>query len=68
MSDTAAFSDRFVEAYSTETGEKYRIPKAWLDHPTLGKGFRKTPKARAAANQPAVTDSAPELRPETDQA
>ena len=38
----------FIDAYSTTTGQKQRIPRAWLDHPVLGKGFQKTPRQKAS--------------------
>lgn len=38
----------FVDAYSTATGEKHRVPAAWFDHPRLKKGLRKTPLQKAA--------------------
>jgi hypothetical protein len=40
--------DQFVDVYAKDTGKKHRIPPHWLDHPVLGKPFRKTPKTRAA--------------------
>ncbi|MBB3041222.1 hypothetical protein [Nocardioides soli] len=40
--------DGLTSAYRVDTGEKVRIPPHWLDHPTLGKPFRRTPKSRAA--------------------
>jgi hypothetical protein len=54
-------SDGFVNAYSTTTGDKHRIPAHWVDHPVLGKGFRKTPKqnARDAADGPPVNSNTP---------
>ncbi len=36
-----------INAYRVDTGEKVRIPEHWLDDPTLGKPFRKTPAQRA---------------------
>lgn len=50
----------FVDVYAKTTGEKYRVPAHWMDHPTLSKPFRKTPKQRGADGEPAsatpVTD------------
>jgi len=46
-----------IEAYRVDTGEKVRIPAHWIDHPTLGKPFRKTPKQKASER---ANDSAPE--------
>lgn len=37
---------KFVPVYSKTTGLKHRVPEHWLDHPVLGKGFRKTPLQR----------------------
>lgn len=34
---------RFVDVYSKATGARHRVPAHWMDHPTLGKPFRKTP-------------------------
>lgn len=53
--------DRFVDAYDKKTGDRCRVPAHWLDHPTLGKPFRKTPKphtggAAAAPSATPVTD------------
>ena len=36
-----------IWAYRTDTGEKVQIPEHFLDHPTLGKPFRKTPSQKA---------------------
>lgn len=30
-------------------GEKQRIPRRWLDHPVLGRGFRMPPSAKPKA-------------------
>lgn len=58
-------SDRFVNAYDKDTGLKHRIPRHWLDHPTLGAPFRKTPKQRATDGT--NTDkTAPSVTPATD--
>ncbi|WP_435744903.1 hypothetical protein [Nocardioides sp. SYSU DS0663] len=37
----------FINVYSRATGEKHRVPKHFMDHPTLKKPFRLTPKQRA---------------------
>lgn len=37
----------FVDVYAVTTGTKQRIPAAWLDHPVLGRQFRKTPSSTA---------------------
>lgn len=50
----------FVDAYSTATGRKQRVPAHYLDHPVLGKGLAKTPRIKArekAAETPADTTS-----------
>lgn len=39
---------QFVNVYSRATGLKHRVPAHWMDHPTLSKPFRKTPKQTAA--------------------
>lgn len=44
MSNTPAFDDRFVTAVNTR-GEKQTIPAHWLDHPVLGRGFRRPASA-----------------------
>lgn len=36
-----------IDAYRKDTGEKVRVPEHWIDHPTLGKPFRKTPQQKA---------------------
>lgn len=46
---------KFTNAYNSTTGEKVRIPAAWLDHPKLSKGFRKTPLQKAADTKQAAT-------------
>ncbi len=38
---------RFIEAYVVATGVKVRVPRAWVDHPVLWQGLRKTPSDRA---------------------
>jgi hypothetical protein len=52
-----------VQVYRKDTGEKVWVPEHYLDHPTLGKPFRKTPtqksrdseaEQRAAAEQAAL--------------
>ncbi len=40
--------DTHVTAVSKATGRKARIPRAWLDHPVLGKGWKLPPSARTA--------------------
>lgn len=40
----------FVEVYSKATGKKQVVPEHWLNHPVHGKGFAKTPSAKA--NEP----------------
>jgi hypothetical protein len=56
----------FVDVYSKTTGRKQRVPEHWLDHPTLGRNFRKTPlsakqqrEAEAAAAVPANHNTPP---------
>ena len=39
----------FVWAYSTSTGRKARVPAHYLDHPVIGKWWRKTPLSQKAA-------------------
>lgn len=41
-----------IQVYRSQTGERVTIPEHWLDHPELGKGFRKTkpPAAQVEAN------------------
>lgn len=46
---------RFINAYSSTTGKKTRIPAAWLDHKVLSRGFRKTPLQKAAETKKAAT-------------
>lgn len=48
-----------VPAYRKDTGEKVYVPEHWLDHRTLGKPFRKTPKTPPAPRGPVVTEKAP---------
>lgn len=42
-------------------GDKQMIPERWLDHPTLGKGFRRSRRRQAqtptASTRPVVVDS-----------
>lgn len=39
-----------TEVYNQASGEKqpHPVPRAWLDHPVLGKGLSETPSAKAA--------------------
>lgn len=39
----------FVDAYSTTTGRKARIPAHWLEHKKLRAGWRKTPLSESRA-------------------
>lgn len=53
--------DRFVDVFAKKTGDRYRVPAHWLDHPELGKPFRRTPKpgtggAKAARSATPDTD------------
>lgn len=48
-------ASKFVNAYSSITGEKARVPAAWFDHPALSKGIRKTPLQKAAETKRAAT-------------
>lgn len=50
--------DGFVEVYAKSTGRKQWVPEHWLDHPTLGRDFEKTPSTRA--------QEAPSGEPSTD--
>jgi len=43
---------RFVYAVAKATNEKVLIPRRWLDHPTLGKGFKLPPSGRARQSPP----------------
>lgn len=47
----------FVNAYSSATGQKLRVPARWLDHPKLRKGLRKTPLQKAAETAPVNGDN-----------
>jgi hypothetical protein len=51
-----------ITAYRKDTGEEVRIPEHFLDHPELGKPFRKTrpsdKPARAQADAGASTNKA----------
>jgi hypothetical protein len=53
---------KFVTAWRKDNGEKTRVPKRWLDHPTLGEPFTTTePKGtatRSTATPPATTRAA----------
>lgn len=49
----------FINAYSSATGHKHRVPAHWLDHPKLRKGLRKTPLQRAADTQRAASTPDP---------
>lgn len=40
----------FVEAYSTVTGRKQRVPEHFIGHPVLGRNLSLTPSAKAAAS------------------
>lgn len=44
------FDPRFVDAYSTATGKKQRIPKHWLNDPVQKSRFSLAPQARDAAS------------------
>jgi len=55
--------DNFVDAYVIATGEKQRIPRHWLDHPTLGAPFRLTPKAAAKQRRAAETADPADAEP-----
>lgn len=46
MPEQAAFDDTFVDAYSTTTGRKQRVPRHFIGHPVLGAGLALTPSAR----------------------
>lgn len=49
---------KFINVYDRKSGNKHRVPAHWMDHPTLSKPFRKTPKQRASETESAtpVTD------------
>lgn len=50
-----------ITAYRKDTGEEVRIPEHFLDHPELGKPFRKTkPTAQStgSAAAPKAADAA----------
>ncbi len=44
----------FVDVYSKATGRKHRVPAHWMDNPVLSKPFRKSPRTRAAEQEPPV--------------
>lgn len=47
----------FTTVYVKKTGEKTRVPTAWLEHPKLGAPFTKTPPKQGGKQAaPAVTD------------
>ena len=43
-------------------GQKQMIPAHWLDHPTLGKGFRRSRRRQAQAPRPSAPQSPPAPR------
>ncbi|MCL8026312.1 hypothetical protein [Nocardioides bruguierae] len=47
----------FIWVYRKDNGEKQRVPAHWMDHRVLSRPFRKTPKTRAAEQQPESTTS-----------
>ena len=53
-----------TEVYNQASGEKqpHPVPRAWLDHPVLGKGLSETPSAKAATPTP-EPDQAPASKP-----
>lgn len=40
-----------IQVYREDTGDKVWIPKFWMDHPVLSRGFRTLPSERDAENQ-----------------
>lgn len=42
--------EQFITAYSVATGRKHDVPEEWLDHPILGRDFRRTPSDSPAGN------------------
>lgn len=53
----------FVDAFAVSTGRPVRVPRHFLDHPVIGKGFRKTkpkgtPEPETASTQSARTRGA----------
>lgn len=44
---------KFVNVYSSTTGEKVRVPAHWMEHPKLSRGLRKTPLQKAAEKRTA---------------
>ncbi len=51
--------DRFVDVFEKSTGQPRRVPAHWMNHPTLGKPFRKTPKAPRSGDIPAADPATP---------
>lgn len=49
-----------IAAYRKDTGEVVHIPGHWLDDPTLGAPFAKTPRTKAAEK---AADAAPTKTP-----
>ncbi len=47
-----------ITAYRKDTGEEVRIPEHFLDHPELGKPFRKTKPAAPSTGSAAAPKAA----------
>lgn len=41
--ESADPGSEWVEVFSTDTGQKQTVPRAWLDNPVLSQRIRKTP-------------------------
>jgi hypothetical protein len=52
-----------IDAYRRDTGVKVKVPAHWLDHPTLGKPFARTPTQKARDTQAAAPTTAPTKAP-----
>lgn len=55
----ASHPARFVDAYSSTTGNKRRVPAHWLEHDVLGKRWRKTPLQKVADKRTVEKQSTP---------
>ena len=56
-------SDDLIQAYDADTGHPVRhlVPRAWIGHPILGRGYTDQPPDTGAADEsvPSGTDQTP---------
>ena len=57
-------ADDFITVYAKTTGDKQRVPKHFMDVPSIAKQFTKTPRQRKADERASTSKPEPVATPD----